>query len=66
MWRRGGLAWQAELSLLPGPNKQGVSFLFPKPRGASKIFNPHDPEVRLYEINMKGGARTFYLFQNLF
>jgi len=54
------------LSLLPGPNKQGVSFLFPKPRGASKIFNPHDPEVRLYEINMKGGARTFYLFQNLF
>ena len=44
------------ISLLPGPNKQGVSFLFPKPRGASKKFNPHDPDVRLYETNMKGGA----------
>ena len=60
------------MSLLPGPNKQGVSFLFPKARGASKIFNPHDPEVRLFEINMKGGAsfgqlkRTFYPFQFCF
>ena len=52
--------------------RQGVSFLFPKARGASSKFNPHDPEVRLYEINMKGGAsfgqlkRFFYLFQFCF
>ena len=45
-------------SLLPGPNKKGERFLFPKPRGSSKVFNPHNPEARLYEINQKGGIAS--------
>ena len=45
--------YKSLLSDVPN-SKTNKIYLFPKPRNATKKFNPHDPEVRLFECQQKG------------